>query len=189
MRKFQYSIYTRDIFTRITSFDNEGYICGTCHFKARKGQIPCQAVCNKLEIDDMPSKLYALRKLESVLFAQRLVFQKIVVMPKGTNNSLCLPFPFFYLYQSPCDHVLKRILKRSAYRLQIFLVKMNTCDHYSYMRTKVYVKSFRSWATVSLIHKEPVKLMQLVKIAHSFLRSESNQFLVIILGLPVQFYK
>ena len=70
------------------SFDNVEYICGTCHLKAKKGQIPCQAVYNKLDIDEMPSVLEALRKLESVLVAQRLVFQKIVVMPKGQRKKI-----------------------------------------------------------------------------------------------------
>ena len=59
----------RDISTRIMSFDNEEYICGTCHLKAKKGQITCQAVCNKLDIDEMPSEFEALRKLESVIVA------------------------------------------------------------------------------------------------------------------------
>ena len=74
VRKFQYSTYPRDIFTRITSFDNEEYICGTCLLKARKGQISCQAVYNKLDIYDEASEIEALRKLRSVLVAQRLVF-------------------------------------------------------------------------------------------------------------------
>ena len=34
-----------------------------------------------------------------------------------------------------------------------------------------------------------MKLMQRVKIAHPFLQSVSNQFHVIILSLPMQFYK
>ena len=38
-------------------------------------------------------------------------------------------------------------------------------------------------------HKGPVKLIKRVKIAHSFLRSVSNQFHVIILSLPMYFYK
>ena len=88
MRKFQYSTYSRDTSTSITSLDNEEYICGTCHLKTRKGKIPYQAVCNKLEIDDVSSELEALRKLESVLVAQRLVFQKIVVMPKGQQKKI-----------------------------------------------------------------------------------------------------
>ena len=56
--------------------------------KANKGQIPCQAVYNKLDIDEMPSELEALRKLESVLVAQRLIFQRIVVMPKGQQKKI-----------------------------------------------------------------------------------------------------
>ena len=37
--------------------------------------------------------------------------------------------------------------------------------------------------------KGPVKLMKRVKIAHSFSQSVSNQFLIIILCLPIWFYK
>ena len=35
------------------------------------------------------------------------------------------------------------------------------------------------------VRKGPVKLIKRVKIAHSFLQSVSNQFHVIILGLPM----
>ena len=38
------------------SFDDVEYICGTCHLKAEKGQILCQAVCNKLDTDERPSE-------------------------------------------------------------------------------------------------------------------------------------
>ena len=86
---FQCSAYSRDIFTRIMSFDNVKYICGTCYLKDKKGQIPCQVVfLTKLDIDEIPSELETLRKLESVLVAQRLVFQKIVVMPKGQQKKI-----------------------------------------------------------------------------------------------------
>ena len=37
--------------------------------------------------------------------------------------------------------------------------------------------------------KVPVKLIKSVKIAHSFLLSVPDQFHVIILNLPMQFYK
>ena len=40
-----------------------------------------------------------------------------------------------------------------------------------------------------IFDKGPVKLTQQVKIAHSFLPTVSNQFHVIILRLPMQFYK
>ena len=37
--------------------------------------------------------------------------------------------------------------------------------------------------------KGPVKLIKRVKIAHSFLQSVSDQFQVIVVSLPLQFYK
>ena len=42
---------------------------------------------------------------------------------------------------------------------------------------------------IEIFDKGPVKLMQRVKLAHSFLQSVANQFDVIILSLPMSFYK
>ena len=88
VRKFNRNAYSIDIFTDASSFDNIDYICNTCHLKAIKGKMPCQAVCNKLQIDEAPPEPNVLRKLESVLIAQRLVFQKIIVMPKGQQRKI-----------------------------------------------------------------------------------------------------
>ena len=38
---------------------------------------------------------------------------------------------------------------------------------------------------IEIFDKGPLKLIKLVKIAHSFLQSVSNQFLIIILSLPI----
>ena len=39
-------------FSLVQSYDGSSYVCHTCHrkIKAKKIQIPCQAVCNKLEV-------------------------------------------------------------------------------------------------------------------------------------------
>ena len=50
--------------------------------------MSCQAVYNKLQIAQVPPELEELRKIESILVAQRLVFQKIVVLPKGQKRKL-----------------------------------------------------------------------------------------------------
>ena len=65
VRKFHRDTYSIDIFTDVPSFDNEQYICNTCHSKLMKGKIPCQAVYNKLQMDQAPPELEELRKLES----------------------------------------------------------------------------------------------------------------------------
>ena len=36
-----------NVFTDVKSFDDKQYICRTCHTKVLKGNVPCQAVCNK----------------------------------------------------------------------------------------------------------------------------------------------
>ena len=48
-----------------------------------KGKVPCQAVSNKMELYAVPMQLKCLRKLESVFVSQKIMFEKIVMMPKG----------------------------------------------------------------------------------------------------------
>lgn len=56
--------------------------------KLLKQQIPCQAVHNNLQVDEIPPELSVLEKLEQILVAQRIVFEKIVVMPKGQQRKI-----------------------------------------------------------------------------------------------------
>ena len=77
------------LFTSVTSFNGNMYICNTCHITIRKkNKTPCQAVYNNLEVDDVPPELASLEKLEQILVSQRIVFQKIVVMPKGQQRKI-----------------------------------------------------------------------------------------------------
>ena len=39
-------------------------------------------------VDDIPTELSTLEKLEQILIAQRTVFEKIVVMPKGQQRKI-----------------------------------------------------------------------------------------------------
>ena len=78
----------QNIFNVKLSFDNKEYICKTCHSKVIKGKVPCQAVYNDMFVDDMPTELSTLEKLEQILIAQRIVFEKIVVMPKGQQRKI-----------------------------------------------------------------------------------------------------
>ena len=79
--------YPNDIenfyFAHVHSNDDVEYICKTCHTYLIKGRIPAQAVCNKLEIFDVPEHFNDLRLLEKVLIARRLLFKKVLTMPRG----------------------------------------------------------------------------------------------------------
>ena len=86
LKKSKYAI--QDFFTGKKSFDNKEYICKTCNAKLSTGQMACQAVQNKLIVDEIPSELNCLEKLEQILIAQCIVFEKIVVMPKGQQRKI-----------------------------------------------------------------------------------------------------
>ena len=77
------------LFTSVTSFNGNMYICNTCHVTIeKKNKTLCQAVYNNLAVDDVPPELASLEKLEQILVSQRIVFQKIVVMPKGQQRKI-----------------------------------------------------------------------------------------------------
>ena len=46
----------------------------------RKKKIPCQAVCNKLEVEAAPKVLQDLRRLEKGLISRRILFKKVAIM-------------------------------------------------------------------------------------------------------------
>ena len=72
-----------ELFTVVKSYDGNEYICVTFDKKVMKGKIPCQAVCNNMLVDEVPPELTCLEKLESILIAQRLIFEKLIILPKG----------------------------------------------------------------------------------------------------------
>ena len=76
---------TEFYFARVQSFNGLEYICHTCDrkLKSKKQLTPCQAVCNKLEISFLPPNMSDINRLEKVLIAKRILFKKVVIMPKG----------------------------------------------------------------------------------------------------------
>ena len=120
LEKKKYSLVPKTLFTDIASFDNKEYICTTCHSKVLRGKIPCQAVYNDMSVDEIPAELALLEKLEQILIAQRIVFEKIVVMPKGqqkkVSGAICnVPVN--------CDQTCK-VLPRPPERSGVIMLKL-----------------------------------------------------------------
>ena len=102
------------------SFDGKHFICRKCHSKGIKGKLPCQAVVNNMYVDEIPRELSSLEKLEQILIAQRIVFDKIVLMPKGQQRkikgAICnIPVE--------CDQTCNQ-LPRPPHRLGIIMLKL-----------------------------------------------------------------
>ena len=72
----------------VRPFNDNLYTCRTCHVKCRKGKVPCQAVSNKLEVFDLPVEFQSIRKLEKVLIAKCLLFEKVTIMPGGLMSKI-----------------------------------------------------------------------------------------------------
>ena len=77
----------------VKSYDDLLYKCKTCNKSLKKKFIPCQTVSNKLGINFSPKEFESIHKLERVLVSRRILFKKVVIMPKGKlpkiEGSLC----------------------------------------------------------------------------------------------------
>ena len=58
-------------------------VYATHHSKVIKGELPCRAVVNNMYVDEIPTELSSLEKLQQIRIAQWIVFEKIVAMHKG----------------------------------------------------------------------------------------------------------
>ena len=54
----------------------------------KKIYIPCQAVCNMLEVSELPKEFRNIRRLERVLIARQLLFKRITIIAKGQSPKL-----------------------------------------------------------------------------------------------------
>ena len=75
---------------------------------------------NNLNVDDVPTELGSLKKLKQILMAQRILFEKVIVMRKGQQRkikgAICnVPVN--------CDQICK-ILPRPPERSGIILLKL-----------------------------------------------------------------
>ena len=83
--EFHFNKYNLDltgIIQKVTKKDIT-YICNTCQSYLKKSHIPAQAVCNKLQIFEDPAEIKNLNRLERILIARRILFKKVIIMPKG----------------------------------------------------------------------------------------------------------
>ena len=83
-----YNMDILDLFTNVESFDKSKYVCFTCDRHLKKKEIPCQAVWNKLSVDDLPGEIKSLNRLEKVLISKIILFKKISIMSKGQQPKI-----------------------------------------------------------------------------------------------------
>lgn len=74
--------------TGYISCKEKEWICHTCDRTINRGKTPAQAVCNGLEVCEVPPELATLSTLESRLLATRYPFMKLVALPRGRESGI-----------------------------------------------------------------------------------------------------
>ena len=115
--------------------NGSSFVCKTCHVSLKKGKLPAQAVANDLHLVEIPPELACLNELEVRFLAQRLLFMKLVALPKGGQRGV----------QGPCVNVPARLNKacelfpRLADEIELveFKLKRKICYKSHYMHMKI----------------------------------------------------
>ena len=73
---------------RISSIDGSIYICHTCHGALKLGRIPAQSKANRMTLDEIPDELKDLNTLELHIICKRIIFMKLVKLPRGKQKGI-----------------------------------------------------------------------------------------------------
>ena len=70
------------------SADGLIYICLSCNKKLRSGTIPAQSKANCMDLEEIPDELKDLNNLELHTISKRILFMKLVKLPRGKHKGI-----------------------------------------------------------------------------------------------------
>ena len=73
---------------RLSSIDGSTYICHCCHRTLKLGRIPAQSKANRMELEEIPDQLRDLNNLELHIICKRILFMKLVKLPRGKQKGI-----------------------------------------------------------------------------------------------------
>ena len=73
---------------RLSSIDGSTYICHCCHRTLKLGRIPAQSKANRMELEEIPDQLKDLNNLELHVICKRILFMKLVKLPRGKQKGI-----------------------------------------------------------------------------------------------------
>ena len=73
---------------RLSSIDGSTYICHRCHRTLKLGRIPAQSKANRMELEEIPDELKNLNNLELHIICKRILFMKLVKLPRGKQKGI-----------------------------------------------------------------------------------------------------
>ena len=73
---------------RISSPDGLTYICHSCHKTLKSGRMPAQSKANLMDLEEIPDELKDLNNLELHTICKRILFMKLVKLPRGKQKGI-----------------------------------------------------------------------------------------------------
>ena len=73
---------------RLSSIDGSTYICHSCHRTLKLGKIPVQSKANRMALEEIPDELKGLNNLELHIICKRILFMKLVKLPRGKQKGI-----------------------------------------------------------------------------------------------------
>ena len=73
---------------RISSPDGSTYICHSCHNTLKSGTIPAKSKANFMDLEEIPDELNDLNNLELHTISKRILFMKLVRLPRGKQKGI-----------------------------------------------------------------------------------------------------
>jgi len=141
---------SQDIFKIQSSYDGKEYICKTCHSKAIQGRLSCQAIVNNLNVDNAPIELGNLKKLEQTIIAQRIVFEKVIVVPKGQQRKIKGAICNIPVNCDQTCNILPRPPERSGIILLIVTRKLQFRGHVYFQSVRPeFIMTALNWLTAN----------------------------------------
>lgn len=149
--------------------------------------IPCQAVWNKLGIDELPEEIKCLNRLEKVLISKRILFKKISIMPKGQQpkikGAIC-NIPIEVNSVSNClprgsdnnDIILVKLKRKMEFRGHVYFESVRpNCVH----EALEYLKQFNPFYGNILINMNNID-KELICLADVDFVVDKNEFLLTV---------
>ena len=73
---------------RISSIDGLIYICHNCHRTLKSNKVPAQSKANDMDLEEIPDELSDLNNLELHIICKRILFMKLVKLPRGKQKGI-----------------------------------------------------------------------------------------------------
>ena len=73
---------------RISGVNGSIYICHNCHRTLKSGKVSAQSKANCMDLEEVPNELKDLNNMEEHTICKRILFMKLVKLPRGKQNGI-----------------------------------------------------------------------------------------------------